>query len=187
MDDKLEKKLKELLPYIIIEAIIFLLMPLFMGHSAGVATYLVEVGVFPLTAIGCAVFYKFKHRQNDIYVCLLAPLFYAISALLYGMWRASWITVLVYMVSYFVCGYLGLLLSDILLKNIAKKDSAKPVKPEEIKRPQRNPERVNLEEQDAPAQDFRAENPDEDHTLDTSTTDDDVEALLNAIHSRKNQ
>ena len=184
MEDKLEKKLKELLPYIIIEAIVFLLMPLFMGRVAGAATYIVEVGIFPLTALGCSVFYKRRQKQQDIYICFLAPLFYAIAALLYGMWRDSWITVLVYMISYFICGYLGLLLSDVLFKGKSGKTSEAPP----VKHPARNPERVNLEEQEKqPEEDFVAENPDEDESLDTSTTEDDVEALLKAIHNRKNQ
>ncbi len=185
MEDNLEKKLRELLPYIIIEAIIFLLMPLFMGHTAGAATYIIEVGVFPLTAVGCSVFYKLKQKKSELYVCAIAPLFYAIAALLYGMWRDSWLTVLIYMISYFICGYLGLLLSDVFLKS--KADSGSSAKPA-VKHPARNPERVNPEEHEAQlAGDFRAENPEEDQTLDTSTTENDVEALLKAIHSRKGQ
>ncbi len=182
MDDKLEKKLKELLPYIIIEAIIFFLMPLFMGHSEGAVTYIIEVGVFPLTALGCGLFYKYKMKRSDLYVCIIAPVFYAVTALLYGMWRASAITVLIYMVSYFVCGYLGLLLGDILLK---KKGKDAPQEPP-VQRPSLSPERVNLEEHEpAQAEAFHAENPEEDQTLDTATTDDDIEALLSAIRNRK--
>ena len=78
MNDRFEKKIKVLLPYIIIEAIIFFLMPLFMGHSEGAATYIIQIGIFPLTAIGCSVFYKLKNQSSDIYVCVIAPLFYAI-------------------------------------------------------------------------------------------------------------
>ena len=184
MDDRFEKKIKELLPYIIIEAIIFFLMPLFMGHSEGAATYIIQIGVFPLTAIGCCVFYKLRQQKSEIYVCIIAPLFYAISALLYGMWRDSAVNVLVYMASYFVCGYLGLLLADVLSKK--KSDKGEKSIPE----PKRSsPARVNVagveEEEPVVVENFKAEDPDEDVSLDTSTTDDDIEAILAAIHNRK--
>ena len=176
MEDKFEKKLKELLPYIIIEAIIFFLMPLFMGRSEGAATYIIQVGVFPLTAIGCCLFYRLKSRKSEIYICFIAPLFYAIAALLYGMWRDSAINVLVYMASYFVCGYLGLLLGDVLRKKTRGKMPA--VKPA-------SPKRVNVKEDEPAPENFKAEDPEKDLSLDTSTTEDDVEALLRAIHNRK--
>ena len=139
MDDRFEKKIKVLLPYIIIEAIIFFLMPLFMGHSEGAATYIIQIGIFPLTAIGCSVFYKLKNQSSDIYVCVIAPLFYAISALLYGMWRDSAINVLVYMASYFVCGYLGLLVADVIRKKKSEKAESSVPEP---KRP--SPARVDV-------------------------------------------
>lgn len=47
------------------------------------------------------------------------------------------------------------------------------------------PRRVNVEEKQAPAEDFQAEDPTEDVQLDTSTTDDDIESILNNIHNRK--
>jgi hypothetical protein len=176
MNDKLEKTLKELLPYIIIIGIIFLLLPLFMGKTASALTYIIQIGVFPLTAFGCGVFYKVKKKQNNLYLCLIAPIFYALAALLYGMWRTSWYTVLIYIVAYFLCGYLGQLLGDVLPVN--KKDGSP-------RRRSLRPRRVNIEEKEAPADDFQAEDPTENDQLDTSTTDDDIEAILNNIHNRK--
>ena len=96
MNDKLEKTLKELIPYIIVTGILFLLLPIFMGKSAGFMTYLIELVAFPLTALGCGIVYKIKKKRNNLFLCLIAPIFYALSALLYGMWRASWYTVLIY-------------------------------------------------------------------------------------------
>ena len=122
MNDKLEKTLKELLPYIIVTGIIFLLLPLFMGKTASAATYIIQIGIFPLTALGCGVFYKLQKKQNSLYPALIAPIFYALAALLYGMWRTSWYTVLIYIVAYFLCGYLGQLLADVLPFN--KKDGS---------------------------------------------------------------
>ncbi len=184
MNDRFEKKIKVLLPYIIIEAIIFFLMPLFMGHSEGAATYIIQIGIFPLTAIGCSVFYKLKNQSSDIYVCVIAPLFYAISALLYGMWRDSAINVLVYMASYFVCGYLGLLVADVIRKKKSEKAESSVPEP---KRP--SPARVDVAktsaEEPVVADSFKAEDPDEDDSLDTATTDDDIEEILAAIHKRK--
>ena len=176
MNDKLEKTLKELLPYIIIIGIIFLLLPLFMGKTASALTYIIQIGVFPLTAFGCGLIYKIQKKRNNLILCLLAPIFYALSALLYGMWRTSWYTVLIYIVAYFLCGYLGLLLGDVLPFN--KKDGSP-------RRRSMRPRRVNVEEKQAPAEDFQAEDPTEDVQLDTSTTDDDIESILNNIHNRK--
>ncbi len=180
MNDKLEKTLKELLPYIIITAIIFLLLPLFMGKGENAATYIIQIGAFPLTALGCGFVYKRQKKHNNLILCAVAPLFYAISALLYGMWRTSWITVLVYMVAYLLCGWLGQMLGDII-KPAKSRDSVKSF----IKKPSQRAKRVNVEEDRKPDENFVAEDPEENVTLDTSTTSDDIEAILNEIHNRK--
>lgn len=178
MNDQLEKKLKELLPYIIITGIIYLLLPLFMSEDAGAATYVIQLGAFPLTALGCGIVYKRLKQKNDLALCVIAPLFYALSALLYGMWRASWYTVLIYLIGYFLCGYIGLMLGDILplKQNTPAKES--------IRKPPEHPRRVKVEKEE-PIDSFIAEDPDEDLSLDTSTTEDDIDAILNEIHNRK--
>ncbi len=183
MNDKLEIKLKELLPYIIITAILYLLLPLFMGTREGVATYLIQIGAFPLTALGCGFHYAYTKNKHELYVCGVAPVFYALTALLYGMWRDSWYTVLIYIAAYFICGYLGLMLADIFKAQKGQKKS-----PEAKTMPKRkplSPKTVDVKKQEAPAEDFKAEDPAEDISLDTSTTDDDIEAILAAIHNRK--
>lgn len=207
MNDKLEKTLKELIPYIIVTGILFLLLPIFMGKSAGFMTYLIELVAFPLTALGCGIVYKIKKKRNNLYLCLIAPIFYALAALLYGMWRASWYTVLIYIAAYFLCGYLGLILGDLLpigrkgksesgaetetaetqRSTIAEEKPAKrrhrASKDEKVARPAR---RVNVEEI-SDVDDFVAQDPEKDNELDTSTTDDDIEAILQSIHNRKQQ
>lgn len=180
MEDKFEHKLKELVPYIIITGIIFLLLPLFMGNKEGVATYLIQLGAFPLTAIGCSVHYRLFKKKKDIYVCFLAPLFYALTALLYGMWKASWYTVLIYIAAYFLCGYLGLMLTDMFRQD-TKNTSTRSA----FKRFSKRPRRVNVEEDEQVTTDFVAEDPAQDDRLNTSTTDDDIEAILENIHNRK--
>lgn len=181
MNDKLEKTLKELIPYIIIIGIIFLLLPLLMGKTASAMTYIIQIGIFPLTAFGCGVFYKTQKKQNNLFLCLIAPIFYAVSALLYGMWRTSWYTVLIYIVAYFLCGYLGQLLGDLL--PFGKKDSAK--KEGTPRRRSLRARRVNVKEEEKPSEAFQTEDPNEDTQFDTSTTQDDIEAILNDIHNRK--
>lgn len=179
MNDKIERTLKELVPYIIISGILFLLLPLFMGTSEGAATYIIQLGAFPLTAIGCGAFYKFQNKKNNLTLCAVAPLFYALTALLYGMWRASWYTVVIYIIAYFLCGYLGMMLGDLLpLKK--KEKSVRDM----VKKPSHRPRRVNVEEEPAP-QPVQTEDPDDDLDLDTSTTEDDIEAILNSIHNRR--
>ncbi len=182
MEDKIEIKLKELLPYIIVEGVLFLLLPLLMGTQTNAVTYVIQLGAFPLIALGCGFHYTFRKHKKDIVICFIAPVFYAISALLYGMWRASWITVLIYIAAYFICGFLGMMLCDII-KPGSKKDTVKAPR-----RKSARPARVDVIKHDEPRPaDFKAQDPDSDDSLDTSTTDDDIEAILNAIHSRKGQ
>ena len=182
-NDNTKKRFFDLLPYIIIEGVIFLLLPLFMGAKAGALTYIIELGAFPLTAIGCAVHFALFKKKRDILICVIAPVFYAISALIYGMWRDSWFTVLIYLIAYLVCGYLGLMLSDLLRPKNKKEqpEESKPIRRAAVKRPQR----VNVEKHEEPAETFKPEDPAQDNSLDTSTTDDDIEAILAAIHSRR--
>ena len=179
MEDKLKNKLKTLLPYIIINAIIFLLLPLLMGNKTGVATYLIQVVVFPLTAVGCSIHYKRFKKETDVYICFVAPLFYAVTALIYGMWSVSWYTVLIYIAAYFLSGYLGLLLCD-MMKTDRKKGSDRSAS----KRFSQRPSRVNVKEDAKDKQNFAAEDPSEDMSLDVSTTDDDIEEIFNRIHNK---
>lgn len=182
MEDKIETKLKELLPYIIIEGVLFLLLPLLMGTQESAVTYVIQIGAFPLISLGCGFHYTFRKHKKDIAVCFIAPVFYAVSALLYGMWRASWITVLIYIAAYFICGFLGMMLCDIIKP---RQNSDKVSAP---KRKPKRPERVDVEKHDEPRPaEFKAEDPDADVSLDTSTTDDDIAAILNEIHNRKGQ
>lgn len=176
MNDKLEKTLKELIPYIIIIGIIFLLLPLFMGKTASAATYIIQIGIFPLTVLVCGAVYKLKHKKNNLIFCLIAPIFYALTALLYRMWMTSWYTVIIYLVAYFLCGYLGQILADAL--PFAKKSVS-------LRRPTTRARRVKVEEKEETGEDFQAQDPSQDDELNAATTEDDIEAILNDIHNRK--
>lgn len=188
MEDKFEKKLRELVPYIIVIAVLFLLLPLLMGTKETAVTYVIQLGAFPLISLGCGFHYTFRKHRKDLILCAIAPLFYAISALLYGMWRDSWITVLIYLAAYFICGYLGMLLCDLI------KPGSKDKKPAQPEAPQRSfvrPSRVDVKkhepEQTRQPGEPITEDPSSDISLDTSTTDDDIEAILRDIHNRRNQ
>lgn len=176
MNDKIEKNLKELLPYIIVIGVIFLLLPLLMGRKTSAVTYIVQLGVFPLTAIGCGAFYKYKNRRNSLALCVIAPVFYMLAALLYRMWVASWYTVIIYTVAYFLCGYVGMMLGEVLLSR--KKDGSS-------RRRSLRPHRVNVEKEEALPKDFQAEDPLQDQQLNAATTKEDIESILTNIHNRK--
>lgn len=202
MEDKFEKKFKSFLPYIIIIGVIYLFLPIALVKNTNlVFNNIVYIGVFPLTALGCCGFYAYK-KHMDILLALIAPAFYIPSMFLYGNFRYSPVTSLIYLVAYFVCGFLGLLIGDILApknkKSAQKKprsaDSAVDIDIEEpAERPHRRiPRKVNtkaarkghLAHEEMPKH-FQAEDPYEDETLDTSTTADDIDAILNEIQNRR--
>lgn len=185
MNDNIEKKLKELLPYIIITGLLFLLLPLFMSNKEGAATYIIQLGAFPLTAAGCSFHYALTKKAHSLPLCFIAPAFYALTALLYGMWRESWYTVLIYIFAYFLCGYLGQMLCDLLTR---KKKNGSAEKPSHPRKAFHRPRKVNVEKNEEPVQaEFKAEDPAADDSLDTATTGDDIDAILEAIHNRRQQ
>ena len=68
MDDKFEKKLKEFLPYIIIIGVVYLFAPaiLVSTKSTGLLNQIIYIGLFPLTALLCNVYYSYK-KANDFF------------------------------------------------------------------------------------------------------------------------
>lgn len=196
MEDKLEKKLRAFLPYIIIIGVVFLFLPvllvIFDKDNTHLAWHnLMFIGVFSLTALGCCFFYAYK-RGSDFLLSLIAPIFFIPSAFLYGLFRDSVLNTVIYLIAYFVCGYLGLLLGDMLSPNKGKSKAAESSEGNDrasrrapVHRPERErrPRRVDVNK-DEP-QHFRAEDPYEDRSLDTSTTTEDIDAILNEIHSRR--
>ena len=208
MEKKFEQKLKAFLPYIIIIGLVYLLVPalLFVGSDA--ISYLVLIGVLPLTAGICCAHYA-MHKENDFWLCLVAPIFFIPAMFLYPIFRSGALIALIYLVSYLLCGYLGLTIGDILAgsKGRGKKrgkaapEAAEdaPRKPAErraserrparrtddedepvrrVRRSAARPERVEVEKDD----DLFTEDPYQDDSLNTATTSDDIDAILSEIH-----
>ncbi|MBQ7218435.1 MAG: hypothetical protein IJS27_02925 [Ruminococcus sp.] len=205
MEKKFEQKLKAFLPYIIIIGLVYLLVPalLFVGSDA--ISYLVLIGVLPLTAGICCAHYA-MHKENDFYLCLVAPIFFIPAMFLYPIFRSGALIALIYLVSYLLCGYLGLTIGDILAgsKGRGKKRGKAPEaaedaprKPAErraarrtddedepvrrVRRSSARPERVEVEKDD----DLFTEDPYQDDSLNTATTSDDIDAILSEIHRNR--
>ncbi|MBQ8860760.1 MAG: hypothetical protein IJ015_05455 [Ruminococcus sp.] len=123
MDDKLEKKLKEFLPYIIIIGIIYLFVPaiLVLTKSSGSFNQIIYIGLFPSTALLCNYHYGYK-KANDILLALVAPILYIPSMLLYRNHIDSLLNCIIFLVSYFICGYIGLSLGEMHRKSKNKSD-----------------------------------------------------------------
>ena len=203
MEDKLEKKLKAFLPYIIIIGVVFLLVPALLLLKSDAVAYLVLIGILPLTALLCCAHYA-SVKRNDFALAFVAPVFFVPAMFLYQIVRDNPINALIYLVAYFLCGYLGLTVGDMLSGKKKGKSKSAPkeapvkrdrrpaeVRPEaaESRAPERRasaparPRKVDVEAH-AP-ESFEAVDPYQDRTLDLSTTDDDIDAILREIHQRR--
>ncbi len=214
MEQKFEKKLKAFLPYIIIIGLVYLIVPALLFVNSNFITYLVLIGILPLTAGGCCAYYSIK-KENDFWLCLVAPIFFIPSMFLYGIFQKNALIALIYLVSYLLCGYLGLTIGDIIANNKGKGKQKgadktgedKPAARRERRSSERRPasrrsegrgvepgapirrsrsssaraERVDLDSSD----DFFTEDPYADDSLDTSTTSEDIDAILSEIHQRR--
>lgn len=208
MENKFEKKLKAFLPYIIIIGLVYLLVPalLFVGSDA--ISYLVLIGILPLTAGICCAHYS-MHKENDFYLCLVAPIFFIPAMFLYPIFRSGALIALIYLVSYLLCGYLGLTIGDILAgskgrgrkRGASQKGEDAPKRPERrttaarsarrteddeepvrrVRRSTARPERVEVEKDE----DVFTADPYQDDSLNTATTSDDIDAILSEIHRNR--
>lgn len=184
MEDKFEKKFKSFLPYIIIIAAVYLFLPallaIFSKNQTTPLTYIILIGILPLTALLCCFHYAYK-KENDFFLSLVAPIIFIPSMFLYRLFMYSWITSLIYLISYFICGYIGLILGEIISKK--NKKSAKEIDGK-IKTHNKHPKKVNINE-DASNDSFQEDFADELDT-DTTTTTEDINAILENIHNRHN-
>ncbi|MBR2714989.1 MAG: hypothetical protein IKB73_02135 [Ruminococcus sp.] len=115
MEDFFEKKLKEFLPYIIIIGAVFLALPaiLMLLKNRVVLNQIVLLGVFPLTSFGCCAHYAYV-KKSDLYLTLVAPIIFIPTMFLYGFIRDSLLNSLIFLVSYFICGYIGLTVGEMI-------------------------------------------------------------------------
>ena len=190
----MKKKLKEFLPYLIIIGIAYLIVPALLFINSDAVSYIILIGVLPLTAVLCCARFSVKKR-NDFLLSLAAPVFFLPAMFVYPIARQSLIKALIYLVAYFLCGYLGLTIGDILANRV--KDSKggrdraasrraereaemdeEPVTPEN--RPASTPVARRVDVKVTPPAD-----PYYDSSLDTSTTEDDIDAILREIHQRR--
>lgn len=210
MDDKFEKKLKEFLPYIIIIGVVYLFAPaiLVFTKSTGLLNQILYIGLFPLTALLCNIYYSYK-KANDFFLSLVAPIVYIPSMLLYGNIRDSLLNSLIYLVSYFICGYIGLTIGEIIKGNSGEKkekdvirrrmptvvDTKVAQKSDDIYveddfREFNAVEEIELPKSYEPVEEYSYEpqNSSFDNSCDSPRdyTEDDIDAILAELHNRHN-
>ena len=209
MDAKFEKKLKAFLPYIIIIGVVYLVVPALLFTGVDFVSYLVLIGILPLTTGLCCAHYAMT-KENDFLLCLVAPIFFIPAMFLYPIFRSGPVIAIIYLVAYLLCGYLGLTIGDILSgksqkkkKSAAARNAASKEAPAERKPAERRPARrqaarpAETPRQAAPArpervdvdatENFVTEDPYTDDSLNTATTNDDIDAILQEIHQRRGE
>ena len=217
----MEKKLKAMMPYIIVVGLVYLIVPALLLTGSAALSYIVLIGLLPLTALLSCAHYS-MNRNNEFLASLIAPVFFFVSMFLYGIVTSDALRAFIYLIAYFLCGYLGLTIGDILAnrKNGGRSDrsagrpaerraavpavrrttpSRVPVRDDEdeeeapvrrapVSRPAARPVREPVREpvrQAARQPEPYAADPYDDRSLDTSTTEDDIDAILREIHSRR--
>ena len=113
MEDKLQNKMKKYLPYIIVIGAVFLIVPALLLTGSDFVSYLVLIGVLPLTALLSCAYYS-MNKENDFFVSLIAPVFFLPAMFIYGIAQTDFLRAFIYLIAYFLCGYLGLTIGDIL-------------------------------------------------------------------------
>ena len=116
MRDNNENKTKAFLPYLIIIGAVYLIAPALLFVHSSFVTYIVLIGILPLTALLCCAHYSLK-KKSDFALCLIAPLFFGVAMLFYmlfGMEKMDLLRAFIYLIAYLLCGYLGLTIGDIL-------------------------------------------------------------------------
>ncbi len=209
MEDFFEKKIKEFLKYIIIIAAVYLLLPAVMvlTKSSVVFNQIVYIGIFPLVALLCSAHYAYT-KKTDFFITLIAPVIYIPSMLLYGNLRDSVINSLIFLVAYFICGYLGLTLGEMFKEKNdsetekeadAKNSTARVTQKPKAQMRNRVPKRVEprkhisktrddsvFEDIEMP-QKFEAVEPVAEKPIEsfTQSSEDDIDAILAEIHGRR--
>ncbi len=200
MGDVFEKKIKSFLPYIIITAAAYYIVPaiLMLSDSAEVVNQIVYIGLFSLIAFGCCLYHGLK-KTNDLTVSLVAPVLFIPSMFIFGVFSENWTNALLFLVSYFICGFIGVTIGDMLRKDKAIDQKLKEDNSDE--RPyvrKRVPKRVAtaaikdktitekvIEEHDIEIpESFEAEENIDDVETTFDTTVDDIDAILAELRNR---
>lgn len=113
MQNNSDNKLRSFLPYIIVIGVIFLLAPALLFINGSAVTYIVLIGLLPLTALVSCAHYAMR-QKSDFLLSLAAPLFFGVSIVIYSPIRGDLLRAFIYLIAYFICGYLGLTIGDIL-------------------------------------------------------------------------
>ena len=161
-------KLRAFLPYMIIIGIVYLAVPALLLAGSDVITYVVLIGLLPLTALLCCAHYSMR-VCSYFPACLAAPLCFVITMLVYGLVQSDPLRAFIYLIAYFLCGYLGLTIGDILANRGDDKRDARAERPRPAPRddyaapaersarpaprpaPSNRARRVNVEAVDEPA------------------------------------
>ena len=196
MEDSFEKKVKAYLPYVIVIAVVYLFLPailVFTGQDQH-PTFLTEIiyiGVFPLTALICSLIFTVKHK-NEFFMALIAPIMYIPSMFLYGNIRDNVVTTLIYLVSYFICGFLGIVLGDILKGKGKNKNNAKTQTEDRSSIYQKKRQTASHVSRRAREEHVRQDRyaslgSEKYDDSDPSTTAEDIDEILREIHDRQSR
>ncbi len=198
MGDIFEKKLKSFLPYIIIIGAVFLFFPIIFGmpNRIGEKNQLIFIGIYPLLVFLCGVFYAHK-KTNDFYFSLIAPVMYLAAMAIYGGFaKFEIVNNLIYLVSYFICGYIGLTVGDMIAEKMNKRsdeDEDSDIEHKKRKVPQRVSTTAHedvFEEriEDIPMPERFEEVHDINDEPETTYSDDyDLDSILAEIHNRREE
>lgn len=164
---------KRYVPFAIIIGAIYLLLPLIFipyGFLDQKFTPMVYDVVFPLTAVVCSVIYARKYGI-DFFFSLVAPIMYIPSMLIYnGISMNNIIFVAIYLVS----SIFGLFVGDMFFGSKDREYEEEP-----------DLDIVETEPQKPAAEDLRVrENGSDSVPKKTETPEDEIDAILNDIHSK---
>ena len=193
MGDILEKKLKEFLPYIIIIGAVFLLLPLILimlGNDV-MYNYIVLMGIFPLVTLCCGFYYANK-KKFDMSFSFVAPVIFIFTMFLYGIFKANPLNSLIFLVAYFICGYIGLTVGDMLKKKENKQSSEDTgyVRHRKKNVPKRVATTTHVQHVEETVDDIEMPQSFDEHpheVEEVSSYDDeyDIDAILAEIHNRR--
>ncbi len=123
MQKKFKPDFKAFLPYIIITALIYLLVPALLivtkAFNLGILIYIV---LFPLTAFVLSYVFCQKNRFTPLFAFIF-PVIYLPSMIIYGNLKESVLNSVIYLICYGISSYLGMMVGEINAMKSGKKKS----------------------------------------------------------------